>query len=184
MTRLVYCLVAGVLWVSPSSAMTVERAESFFENDEYSVELRVVLHAPPERVAAVLKDYANYTHLDASILESKVLERTSTDTVLLYTKLRACTGLFCRTVKRVERVQERPLELFAEVIPERSDVTSGHTHTVLQAVEGGTRVHYRTGVAVKFWVPVFIGRPLMLRRLRETSSDLFRRVEARAQAGS
>jgi hypothetical protein len=42
-------------------------------------------------------------------------------------------------------------------------------------------VRYTTAVAPKFWVPTFIGRPLMLRTLREASLDLFRNVEARAK---
>jgi hypothetical protein len=100
---------------------------------------------------------------------------------MLYTKLRACSGLFCRTVQRVERVQESPFDLLAVVVPEQSDVVSGQSHTVLQTVEGGTRVHYRLTIVPKFWVPPLIGRTAMLRTLREVSLDLFRQIEARAQ---
>jgi hypothetical protein len=119
--------------------------------------------------------------LDTSILESKVLNRPDEATAMLYTKLRACSGPFCRTVKRVERVHESAFELLAVVVPEESDVLSGRTHTVLQTLDGHTRVRYQTTVSPKFWVPSIIGRPLMLRTLREASLDLFRRVEARAK---
>jgi hypothetical protein len=161
--------------------MDIERAEARYQNREFRVELELVLHAPPERVQAVLRDYARYPELDGSILESKVLDRPAADSATLYTKLRACSGLFCRSVNRVERVQEGEFELLAVVVPEQSDVVSGSTRTVLQTIDGGTRVRYASGVIPKFWVPSFVGRPLMLRKLREASLDLFRKVEQCAQ---
>jgi hypothetical protein len=172
--------VAFALWSQNVPALEIERAVSEYANHEYRVELDLVLHASPARVEAILRDYDNYPALDASILESKILSRPDAMTVLLYTKLRACSGVFCRTVKRVERVQESPLELLAVVVPAQSDVLSGRTHTVLQTLDGRTRVRYQTSVAPKFWVPGFIGRPLMLRTLREASLDLFRHIETRA----
>jgi hypothetical protein len=171
----------ALLWSGAAHALDVERADAQYKDREYVVELDLVLKAPAARVEAVLRDYANYPSLDASILESKVLNRPDKATAMLYTKLRACSGVFCRTVKRVERVQESALELLAIVVPEQSDVVSGRTHTVLQTVDGGTRVHYRTSVVPKFWVPTLIGRPLMLRTLREASLELFRHVEVRAK---
>lgn len=169
------------LWSGNASALDVVRAETHYQDREYRVELEVVLNAPVDRVEAVLRDYANYPKLEANILEATVLSRPDAFSVLLYTKLRACSGLFCRTVKRVERVQERALELSAVVLPEQSDVVAGHTHTVLQAFDGRTRIRYQTGVTPKFWVPSFIGRPLLLRTLREASIDMFRHVEVRAK---
>jgi hypothetical protein len=161
--------------------MEISKADARYQDREYRVELDLILDATPEQVQAVLRDYANYPGLDTSILESKVLSRPDAATVMLYTKLRACSGLFCRTVKRVERVHESAFELLAVVEPEQSDVLSGRTHTVLQTLDGHTRVRYQTSVSPKFWVPGLIGRPLMLRTLREASLDLFRRVEARAK---
>jgi hypothetical protein len=164
-----------------ADAMDVERANAQYKDREYRIELDLVLHEPAARIEAVLRDYASYPSLDAGILESKVLSRPDATTVMLYTKLRACSGLFCRTVQRVERVQESPFELLAVAVPEQSDVVSGQSHTVLQTVAGGTRVSYRLTILPKFWVPPFIGRAVMLRTLREVSLNLFRQVEVRAQ---
>jgi hypothetical protein len=178
----VLCL--GVVFLSLSRAacaFEIEHAEAHYRDHEYRVELSIVLDASPERIESILRDYASYPALDNSILEAKVLSRPSLDAVILFTKLRGCSGLFCRTVNRVERVEQEPLGLTATVIPEQSDVISGRTHTVLQTLNGRTRVHYQTSVVPKFWVPGLIGRPLMLRTLREASLDLFRHVEARAK---
>ncbi len=173
--------VGMTAWSSSAYAIEVERADSHYKDREYRVELQLVLDAPAERVEAVLRDYANYPQLDNRILESNVLSRPDAATAMLYTKLRACSGLFCRTVKRVERVHESKFELLAVVVPEQSEVVSGRTHTLLQSVEGRTRVRYQTDVTPKFWVPGLIGRPLMLRTLREASLELFRHVEVRAK---
>ena len=167
-----------------AAAMEVESAEANFEHHEYHIELSLLIDAPAARVEAVLRDYADYPSLDASILDAKVLERIDPSTILLYTKLHACSGPFCRTVNRVERVDERPLELIAVVVPEQSDVSFGRTETTLTPVAEQTRVHYDTRVTPKFWVPFLIGRPLMLRTLEDASIRLFRGVEARAKATS
>ena len=181
-TRQAACVWAMSLGVvcGDARALEVVRADAHFQDKEFRVELEAVLDAPIERVQQVLRDYDNYPQLDESILESKVIERIDAATLLLYTKLRACAGVFCRTVRRIERVQENNFELLATVVPEDSEVTSGRTHTVLQTIDGRTRVRYLSSFAPKFWVPSFIGRPLMLRTLREASLDLFRQVERRA----
>lgn len=173
--------VVALVRFDNANAMEVERADTRYKDREYRIELDLVLHEPAARIEAVLRDYLSYPSLGAGILESKILSRPDDATVMLYTKLRACSGLFCRTVQRVERVQESPFDLLAVVVPEQSDVVSGQSHTVLQTVEGGTRVHYRLTIVPKFWVPPLIGRTAMLRTLREVSLDLFRQIEARAQ---
>ena len=178
----VACLVVATFcaW-STGQAFEVRRADARFEERQFHVELELVLDAPPTRVEAVLRDYADYPRLDPSILESTVLDRPDSETVMLFTKLRACSGIFCHTVNRVERVREGVLELTAEAVPERSDVSSGYTYTRLQSLDGRTLVRYRTSMAPKFWVPAFIARPLMLRTLRQASVDLFRHIEAHAR---
>jgi hypothetical protein len=173
--------MAMAAWVADAQAFEVLHAEARYQDKEFRVELDLILNAPAQRVEAVLRNYEGYPSLDASILESRVVNRIDAETVLLYTKLRACAGVFCRTVDRVERVQERPFELLAMVVPDESDVAAGRTQTAMQTMESRTRVRYSTSVAPKFWVPALIGRPLMLRTLREASLDLFGNVEKQAQ---
>ncbi len=164
------------------SAMEIEQAESKYRDKHYQLRLVTVVDAPQVWVQAVLHDYPHYPQLDPRILEARVLSRSGPHDVVLYTKLRACFGVFCRTVKRVESVTELDSDLTAAVVPEQSDVLSGETHTHLAALDGRTRITYTTSVVPGFWMPPFIGRPLMLRTLREASIDLFRHVEQQAQS--
>jgi hypothetical protein len=172
--------LASLSWPLCSLALDVTHAEAQFVEDKFRLDLTVIVNAPLAQVETVLRDYARYPALDERIVEAKVLERVSDSRVLLFTKLRACSGVFCRTVNRVEQVDETSGELIAQVLPERSDMLAGTTHTVLTAEGNGTRVTYVTQLAPNFWVPSFIGRPLMLRTLREASIELFRNVERQA----
>jgi hypothetical protein len=161
-------------------ALEVERAEARYADQRYSFEMVATLDAPIDRIDAVLKDYAGYPALDPRILESRVLERPAANEVLLFTSLRACFGPVCRSVKRVERVQERVHELHASTLPERSDVGYGETFTQLSNAGQRTRVIYRTTVSPDFWIPRFVGRRLMLNTLRDATLNMFGNIEQRA----
>lgn len=163
--------------------MSIEQVHTAYSNGEYQLEMTVVVTPPPERVLAVIRDYPRYGELDARIVESRVLERTAADRLLLFTRIDVCYVVFCRKVERVERVQELHDGLHAIAMAERSDVTRGETRTELRPQGTGTRIHYTTGIAPKFWVPVF-ARQWMLRRLRDATVALFTHVEARAASAA
>lgn len=164
-------------------AFETEHVESVYQEKQFRCELIAVLEAPAEAVQAVLRDYEAYPDLDGRILEARVLDRPTAATAFIETKLRACFGPFCRTVRRVEEVTESPLELSATTDPERSDVRFGETHTLIEPIdEAHTRIIYRTSIVPGFWVPAFGGRRWMLATMEEATVELFRNVEERAQA--
>lgn len=165
----------------PAHALTIERSESRYVDKRYQFELVAVLDAPVDRVEAVLRDYANYPQLDSRILAAAVEERPNDYTAILATTVRACFGPFCRNVKRIERVEESPLELKAISDPARSDVKFGETHTMLSVTEGRTRVSYRTAITPAFWMPPIAGRRWLLNTLSDATVDMFKNVELQAQ---
>lgn len=184
-SRLSLLLFATAVFIAtfaaPASALTIERAESHYQDKRYEFVLVATLDAPVERVQAVLRDYANYPSLDERILEAKVEARPDAYSVILATTVRACFGPFCRNVTRVERVVESPLELKAVSDPSRSDVKFGETHTMLSVSEGHTRVSYRTAITPAFWIPAIAGRRWLLGTLSDATIELFKNVELRAQ---
>lgn len=164
-------------------AMDVERLEVRRLEDRYVVEFQARLAAPAEDVGAVLTDYDHYPELDPRILEAR---RDEANHARLHTRLRGCLGgLMCRTLQRVEILDERPGEVIATAIPAESDVRFGLTHSRWEASGGGTEVNYRLEITPDFWVPPLIGPPLMIRALREGTLGLFTNVEraARMRAG-
>lgn len=168
-------LAATALAATTARAIEVEKLEVRRSDNRYVVEFKALLDAPPEQVGAVLKDYEHYPELDARILESR---RDQSDPLQLHTRLRGCVGgLFCRTMARVEKLEEMPGGLIATAVPGKSDVTYGHTHSQWEARNGGTEVLYRLEIEPDFWVPPLFGPPLMMRTLREGTLSLFKNVE-------
>ncbi|NLG78010.1 MAG: hypothetical protein GX535_17380 [Xanthomonadaceae bacterium] len=171
-----------LLFADAARAFDVERAESVYEDKQFRCELVAMLDAPASAVEAVLRDYEGYPQLDERILQAQILARPAPETALLETKLRACFGPFCRTVRRVEEVVESPLALVATTDPTRSDVRFGETHTLIEAIDDShTRIVYRTSIVPGFWVPALGGRRWMLATMNNATVELFRNVEARAQ---
>ena len=175
-------IVATALVSRNAQAIDVQRADTQYHDGRYELVLEATLAAPPGAVERVLRDYESYPQLDDRVLETKVLEQTTPNQVLLYSRLRACFAFFCRGVERVERVDELDHELIAISIPERSDVKYGVTHTQLSEIEpGSTHILYRTQIEPRFWVPPIIGRRVMLNTLRDATIDLLTQVERTAQ---
>lgn len=167
---------------SPARAFTIERSEARYADKHFEYELVVTLDAPIERVDAVLRDYAEYPSLNDRILSAKILERPEQDVATLETMVKVCFALFCRNVKRVERVEASNYVLHALADPSRSDVEFGETRSELTpSLRGTTRVRYVTNVVPSFWVPAIGGRRMLLKMLKTETSDLFMNVEKKAK---
>jgi hypothetical protein len=172
----------GLLLSNPGCALEVQQLQVQFQDDEYRLTLIALLAAPLPAVESVLRNYAQYPQLDDRILTAQVLSRSSASKLELQTRIKVCFSFLCRKVERVERVEERPGELLATVIPERSDAERGSTHAQLTAQGEYTRVVYATAIKPKFWVPALLGRSMMLHSMREATVTLFQRIEQRAAA--
>jgi hypothetical protein len=169
--------------VSPVHAFDLQRAEAKFTEGEYRFEMTAVIDASVDEVERILRDYENYPMLDARILEAHVLERSEPNIATLATTLRACFGPICRSVKRIERVEESPHALLAITDATRSDMTFGETRTELSSDEQNrTRVNYRTRLKPDFWIPALVARRMMLATLEDATIELFQNVEKRAQS--
>ena len=163
-------------------ALDVERLDVELRDDRYVVEFVAQLDAPTEAVHAVLTDYDAYPALDPRIKESRVLGRDRLNSVRLYTRMRGCLGtLMCRTMQRVEEIQELPDQLLATAILDQSDVRFGVTRSQWQSTGHGTEVIYRLEIMPKFWIPPLFGRRLMISTLRAGTLELFTNVEKAAQ---
>jgi hypothetical protein len=173
-------LAIGLLSCRPVLALEVQHMQVQFRDGAYQLTMTALLAASLPDVESVLRDYARYPQLDTRILSSQVLHRSSATELELQTRINVCLSFLCRKVERVERVEERPGELLATVIPERSDAERGSTHTQLTAQGQQTRVTYVTDIEPKFWVPALLGRTMMLHSLRDATLALFESIEQRA----
>lgn len=176
------CVVVAAGTSPCAQGLDIEHAQASFVDEEYRFELTAVIDAPVEYVATVLRDYESYTALDSRILEAHVIDRPDAHSATLATTLRACFGPICRTVKRIERVEETPDGLTATTDPERSDMKFGETRMHVEMTDAGrTRINYHTRLKPNFWIPALVARRLMLETLEDATLDLFRNVERTAQ---
>jgi hypothetical protein len=175
-------LSLSLVLISSAQSMDIEQLQAHFHDREYQLTMTATLNAPLPQIEKVLRDYDAYPQLDARILAARVLNRSTSSQLELFTRINVCFGFICRKVERVEHVDEHPGELLATVIAERSDAERGSTHIQLAALGLRTRVIYNSEIVPKFWVPALVGRPLMLRNLREATVSLFEHIEKRAAA--
>jgi hypothetical protein len=181
-------LICGALALASSHnahALDVEKLDVGLKGDRYVVDFVAQLDAPADAVHAVLTDYDAYPKLDPRIQESRVVGIDRANSVQLYTRMRGCVGaLFCRTMQRVEEVVERPDELLATAILDKSDVRFGVTRSQWQPREKGTQLVYRLEIMPKFWIPPLFGPRMMISTLRAGTLELFTNVEKAAQERS
>lgn len=167
---------------APSLALVVVRSTASVQDGRYRYLLEAEVSAPVAAVRAVLADYAEYPALDKRIREARVLERESPQQLLLYTEVRGCVGfVFCRSLHRVERVNEAELSIIANVLPTRSDFTYGRTVTRLTDLGTRTRVTYETEFDAGGFLPRWLVGRSVLRALEEGGLGMFTSVERLAR---
>ena len=143
------------------------------------LKLVVQLDAPPASVFAVITDYDNIEQLHRRVRESRVIRHIDARTVEVYTLLKGCVAaVFCRTIRRVEEVTERPPnELVARVLPDQSDFAFGVVRWRLEPDGAGSLLNYETEIEPDFWVPHLFGDAVLAASLRRTTAQMIERVE-------
>jgi len=162
-------------------ALEVKVIDARVTDQRYHVLFEGVIDAPVERVVEVLTDYAGYASLDPRIRESRVIGGRADGQVVLRTRIRACAGVFCRTVLRTEKVTREDGRLIAEVVPSGSDARQGITRTQWRGEGQATRIWYQADFQPAFWVPEVIARRYAAGSLRDSVVALFANVEESAR---
>ena len=167
---------------APARAIDIETLDVRYENGHYRVQFEAELAARPEAVQRVLTDYAHYPALDARIEESHLIPSAPGTPPRLYTRLKGCLSWFlCRSMVRIETLEQKPGELVATAIPELSDVRESLAATHWEASAAGTHVSYALTLSPKFWVPSLFGRRAMLETMRKGTATMFTSVERLAR---
>jgi hypothetical protein len=164
------------------AALQLRGADATYADGVFRVTLEAVLDASPSGIESVLTDFRRYRSLDPRIESARLIAREADGSVLVRTRIHACAGIFCRHVDRVERVERRPGQLVATVVPGDSDMRRGVARTVWRPQGKGTLVVYEAEFEPDFWVPKFVGQGLATRALRESTLQMFRNVEREAHA--
>jgi len=179
-TILAACCVAGY-----GSSATLKTIEVKRDHDRYQVVADTHLAARPSSIYAVLTDFDHdrYQQISDIYKESSYLPPDSDGTPLVYTRVEGCLLLFCRSMRRVERLEVvKPRFIRATAVPERSDFKYSLAEWTLEPEGDGTRVVYRMEMEPAFWLPPFVGPWFLKRTLLHGAPAAVGRIEELAQA--
>jgi Polyketide cyclase / dehydrase and lipid transport len=177
----------GLLAASSALPGTIRTLHITRENGRYHLVADTHLDAPPEAIFKVLIDYGDdrFGRISEIYKESDYLPPDGDGTPLVYTRVEGCLLLFCRSMRRVERLEVvEPRFIRTTTLPERSDFKYSRSEWVLEPEEGGTHVTYRLEMEPDFWLPPFVGPWFLRRTLLRGGAAAVDRIEELAVAES
>ena len=142
------------------------------------------LDAAPAAVYEVLLDFDHdrYQRISAVYKESSYLPPDSDGTPLVYTRVEGCLLFYCRSMRRVERLEiVTPNRIRSTALPERSDFKFSTSEWTLEPEGNGTKVTYRMDMEPSFWLPPFVGPWFLKRTLLHGAPGAVDRIEELAQ---
>jgi hypothetical protein len=154
------------------------------EGERYHLLANAELDAPAAAVYQVLLDYEDdrFGRISDIYKESAYLAPASDGTPLVYTHVEGCLLFFCRSMRRVERLEViEPRFIRTTTIPERSDFKFSESEWDLEANGAATTITYRLSIEPDFWLPPFVGPWFLKRTLSRGGIDAVQRIEELAQ---
>lgn len=116
-----------------------------------------LVEAPRDAVVGAITAFDRLSELNPSVLSSSA-EVQETGEIRVTTQIRDCVSLFCRSVTLIEDVRiDQAGNLQSQIVPKLSDFASGAAFWQFDTVGTKTRVHYRSQVRPKFWLPPLLG---------------------------
>jgi hypothetical protein len=177
-------VAASVSYVSSTLPATLRTVDVSRNQDRYQVVADTYLDASPEAIYKVLLDFDGdrYQRISEIYKESSYLPPDSDGTPLVYTRVEGCLMRYCRSMRRVERLEVvTPQFIRSRTIPERSDFKYSLSEWSFTAEDGGTRVTYKMEMEPNFWLPPFVGPWFLKRTLLRGAPAAIEQIELLAQ---
>lgn len=177
-------VAASVCYVSSTLPATLRTVDVSRNQDRYRVVADTHLDASPEAIYKVLLDFDGdrYQRISEIYKESSYLPPDSDGTPLVYTRVEGCLMRYCRSMRRVERLEVvTPQFIRSRTIPERSDFKYSLAEWSFTAESGGTRVTYKMEMEPNFWLPPFVGPWFLKRTLLKGAPAAIEQIELLAQ---
>jgi hypothetical protein len=174
----------GLCYVSSTLPATLRAVDVSRNRDRYRVVADTHLDASPAAIYKVLLDFDGdrYQRISDIYKESSYLPADRDGTPLVYTRVEGCLLRFCRSMRRVERLEVvTPQFIRSRAVPERSDFKYTLSEWTFTAEGSGTRVTYMMEMEPSFWLPPFVGPWFLKRTLLKGAPDAIDQIEYLAQ---
>jgi hypothetical protein len=177
-------IAISVSYVSSTLPATLRTVDVSRNKDRYQVVADTYLDASPAAIYKVLLDFDGdrYQRISEIYKESSYLPPDSDGTPLVYTRVEGCLIGYCRSMRRVERLEiVTPEFIRSRTIPERSDFKYSLSEWTFTAEDNGTRVTYKMEMEPNFWLPPFVGPWFLKRTLLKGAPAAIDQIELLAQ---
>jgi hypothetical protein len=184
LSKTLFLLVGGLSCVTAATGAKLRTVDVSREHGRYHVQADTHLDAPPEAIRGVLLDFDHdrYSRISEIYKESGYLPPDKDGTPLVYTRVEGCLALFCRSMRRVERLEVvTPGYIRSRAVPDRSDFTYSMSEWTFEAEGDGTRVTYKMDMEPRFWLPPFVGPWFLKRTLLRGAPAAIDQIELLAQ---
>jgi len=154
------------------------------EDGRYELVAETHLDAEPQEIFDVLLEYDDngFQRISSVYKESTYLEPAPDGTPIIYTRMEGCILFFCKSMRRVERLEAmRPSLIRTYTLPEQSDFTYSYSEWALEPDGDGTVMKYILIMEPDFWVPPIVGPWFLKRALSVGGEHAIRRIERMAQ---
>lgn len=177
-------IAIGVYYVSVCAAATLRNVDVSRDHDRYRVVADTHLDASPEAIYKVLLDFDDdrYQRISEIYKESSYLPPDGDGTPLVYTRVEGCLLLYCKSMRRVERLEiVTPKFIRSRTVPERSDFKYTLSEWTFEPEGDGTRVTYLMEMEPNFSLPPFVGPWFLKRTLLQGAPKAIEQIELLAQ---
>jgi hypothetical protein len=165
-------------WAATMRSLDVDK-----NNTRYSLVADTFLAASADSIYAVLIDYDRINRISSVYKEHGYLEPDVDGTPIVYTRMEGCALFYCKSMRRVERLEmEPPYYIRTVTLPEQSDFKYAVSEWVLEPEGDGTHVTYKLELEPDFWVPPIVGPWYLKRTLMRGGSRAIQRIENIANA--
>ena len=176
--RVAVLLTGAILASWIARAATLDSVIVTYDSGRYALEADAFMDAPRESIFAVLVDYERIGRLSSAYKEYGFMDPAADGTPIVFTRLEGCVLIFCRSLRRVERLEgDAPGYIRTVMLPEQSDFSYGLAQWWLEPEATGTRVTYHLEMEPNFWVPPIIGPWILQRRLKRGGEAAVGRIE-------
>jgi len=168
-----------------ASAADIQSLQVQHDGSRYHVEMQVKLQAPAAAAYAAFAAPGSLPAINPSVQKVQVLEHGSDERARIYTEVRVCAVLYCKTLRQVQDMRYAPRpdggDLHAEVLPGLSDFSYGRADWGFRPAGSATLLHFSAELEPAFWIPPLLGPWLVERSLREEAQRTSAGIERLAR---